>query len=119
MKHPSKIAMTVGLVLLPAAALAHAFLDHANPPVGSTVSNAPSELRLWFTEKLEPAFSSAEVRNAQGAVVSGKAHVGGSDGAELRVPLKALPNGTYTVLWRVLSVDTHRTQGKFGFAVGR
>ena len=75
-------------------------------------------MMLWFTEKLEPAFSTAEVRNAQGAVQSGKAQVDGSDRTELRVPLKALPPGTYLVSWRVLSVDTHRTQGTFRFTVG-
>jgi len=99
-------------------ALAHAHLDHAIPGVGSTVATAPRELLLWFTEKLEPAFSTAEVRNAQGAVVSGKARVDASDGTALRVPLKALANGTYRVIWRVLSVDTHRTQGDFTFRVG-
>ena len=66
-------------------------LDHASPPVGSTVAAAPPELVLWFTEKLEPAFSTVEVRNAQGAVVSGKAQVDRSDRTELRVPLKTLP----------------------------
>jgi len=111
------IALALALTVLPAAASAHAFLDHANPKVGSTVATAPKELRLWFTEKLEPAFSTAEVRNAQGTVVSGKAQAGG-DGTELRVPLKALANGTYSVSWRVLSVDTHRTQGSFTFRVG-
>ena len=107
-------------MLLPgAAAHAHAFLDHASPLVGSTVATAPRELVLWFTEKLEPAFSSIEVRNAQGvAVQSGKAQVDRNDGTQLRVPLKALPPGTYQVIWRVLSVDTHRTQGSFTFHVG-
>jgi hypothetical protein len=119
MKHLSKIAIVLATILLPAAAHAHAFLDHANPRVGSTVTTAPRELLLWFTEKLEPAFSTVEVRNAQGAVVSGKAQVAGSDGTELRVPLKALPAGTYQVIWRVLSVDTHRTQGSFTFRVGQ
>lgn len=99
-------------------ALAHAHLDRASPRVGSTVTAAPKELTLWFTEKLEPAFSSAEVRNAQGVVQSGKAHVDGSDRTELHVPLKALPLGTYAVSWHVLSVDTHRTQGTFSFTVG-
>lgn len=118
MKTLSKIAIVLAAVLLPAAAHAHAFLDHASPKVGSTVATAPRELLLWFTEKLEPAFSTVEVRNAQGAVVSGKAQVAGGDGTELRVPLKALPPGTYSVSWRVLSVDTHRTQGSFSFRVG-
>ncbi|HEY1474571.1 MAG TPA: copper resistance protein CopC [Pseudolabrys sp.] len=106
------------LVAMPAAAHAHAMLDHASPPVGSTTATAPKELVLWFTENLEPAFSSAEVRNAQGVVQSGKAQVDRNDATQLRVPLKALPGGTYQVIWRVLSVDTHRTQGSFSFRVG-
>lgn len=100
-------------------ALAHAHLDRASPPVGSTVATAPPELLLWFTEKLEPAFSIAEVRDAQGAVVSGKAQVDRSNRTELHVSLKTLPSGTYRVIWRVLSVDTHRTHGDFTFRVGR
>jgi copper resistance protein C len=106
------------LIAAPCAAQAHAMLDRANPPVGGTIAAAPKELVLWFTEKLEPAFSSAEVRNAQGVVQSGKAQVDRNDAAQLRVPLKALPGGTYQVIWRVLSVDTHRTQGSFSFRVG-
>jgi methionine-rich copper-binding protein CopC len=120
MKNLPKIAIVLIAILLPAAACAHAFLDHASPRVGSTVATAPRELLLWFTEKLEPAFSTVEVRNAQGvAVQSGKAQVDHSDGTELHVPLKALPAGTYQVIWRVLSVDTHRTQGNFTFHVGQ
>ena len=98
--------------------MAHARLDHASPKVGSSVATAPPELVLWFTEKLEPAFSTVEVRNAQGAVVSGKVQIDRKDRTELHVPLKTLPRGTYRVLWRVLSVDTHRTQGDFTFHVG-
>src|ERR1700690_1473738 len=120
MNRLAKALATLALLLAAAdAAHAHAFLDHASPLVGSTVATAPRELLLWFTEILEPAFSTVEVRNAQGiAVQSGKAHVAPSGGTELRVPLKALPPGTYLVNWRVLSVDTHRTQGSFTFQVG-
>ena len=116
MRHLCKTVIV--LALLPSIAIAHAMLDRASPRVGSTVATAPKELTLWFTEKLEPAFSAAEVRNAQGTVQSGKAHVDGGDRTELHVPLKALSPGTYTVSWRVLSVDTHRTQGTFSFTVG-
>jgi len=107
------------LCLTPTLAEAHAYLDHASPRVGSTVNPAPKEMVLWFTQKLEPAFSSIEVRNEQGAnMTAGKATVGG-DRTQLRVSLKALPPGNYKVLWRVLSVDTHRTQGDFNFSVAR
>jgi methionine-rich copper-binding protein CopC len=75
---------------------------------------------LSFTEELEPAFSTIEVRNESGAVVSsGKAQVDAKRRTQMRVPLKSLPPGTYKVIWRVLSVDTHRTQGDFTFRVGQ
>jgi methionine-rich copper-binding protein CopC len=35
----------------------------------------------------------------------------------LRVSLPALPAGRYTVAWRVLSVDSHVTEGTFSFRV--
>jgi methionine-rich copper-binding protein CopC len=99
------------------AALAHAFLDHASPLVGSTVSAAPHEVALTFTQNLEPAFSSVTVTDIGGAEVSiGKAAVSGNT---MRVGLKALGPGSYKVHWRALSVDTHTTQGSFTFYVGR
>ena len=53
-------------VVLGTGAEAHAFLDHAEPRVGSTVATAPRALSLSFTQKLEPAFSSVEVTDANG-----------------------------------------------------
>jgi methionine-rich copper-binding protein CopC len=97
------------------AAWAHAFLDHAEPRVGSTVPTAPRELVLVYTQNLEPAFSSVEVSDSKGARVDlGKPSISAST---MRVGLKQLPPGTYRVRWQVLSVDTHTTQGSFTFHV--
>jgi len=113
------IAAGVGFALLPAVALAHAHLDHASPAVGSTVEQSPKEVSIWFTEALEPKFSTIEVRDAQGAAVqAGSATLAQGNAAQLRIPLKPLKPGTYKVIWRVLSVDTHRSQGDFIFHVG-
>lgn len=113
------VAITAGFALLPVAAFAHAHLDHASPAVGSTVTQSPKEVSLWFTEALEAKFSSIEVRDAQGGLMqAGPATLARDNTAQLRVPLKPLPPGTYKVIWRVLSVDTHRTQGDFTFRVG-
>ena len=114
------MVVALSAILLPVApALAHAMLDHANPRVGSSQATGPREVRLWFTQQLEPSFSTVEVRSESGAVMSsGKAQVDGADRTQLRVALKPLPPGTYRVIWRVLSVDTHRTQGDFSFRVG-
>jgi methionine-rich copper-binding protein CopC len=120
MKRISSFVVAVSCLLVSVTpVLAHAMLDHASPRVGNTVAPAPKEVVLWFTQKLEPAFSSVEVRNEQGVVMNaGKATVVG-DRTQLRVPVKTLPAGTYKVIWRVLSVDTHRTQGDFSFRVGQ
>jgi methionine-rich copper-binding protein CopC len=99
------------------AAHAHAALDRANPRVGSMVASAPRTVSLFFTENIEPALSSIEVRNAAGARVDqGKARGGGNS---LQIGLKPLSPGSYQVHWRVLSVDTHKTEGTFSFQVGQ
>jgi methionine-rich copper-binding protein CopC len=98
------------------AAFAHAFLDHASPLVGSTVSSAPHEVSLTFTQNLEPSFSTVTVTDSSGAQVStGKASVSGNT---MHVGLKSIGPGSYKVNWHALSVDTHTTQGSFSFQVG-
>ena len=111
-------ASSVLLLLLGAeVAWSHAFLDHAEPRVGSSVAAAPRQLSLWFTQDLEPAFSTVEVQNSTGARVDqGKPRIGPAN--VMRVGLKPLPPGTYRVLWHALSVDTHTTEGSFSFHVG-
>jgi copper resistance protein C len=99
------------------SALAHAFLDHASPAVGSTVHAAPAEVRIQFTEDLEPAFSTARVEDASGATVSTAARVDERERSVLIVPLGPLKPGRYKVIWKVLSVDTHVTNGEFRFTV--
>ena len=98
-----------------ASAQAHAFLDHANPLVGSTVG-APHEVRMWFTQSLEPSFSSAQLRSSGGATV-GSGRVDPADPKQIVIPVHGLAPGQYKVIWKVLSVDTHRTEGSFGFEV--
>jgi len=105
------------LIASAAPAGAHAFLDHAEPRVGNTVKTSPAAVTLWFTQRLEPAFSNAQVTDGSGATVStGRASVSGT---VMRVGVRRLPPGTYRVHWKVLSVDTHTTEGNFTFRVGQ
>lgn len=116
---PLATALAVAALLLDSApARAHAFPDHSQPAVGSTVSPAPTELRIWFTQDLEPAFTKVEVRDASGAQVDkGDAAVDDQDPSLLHVSLKPLPPGIYKVIWHAVSVDTHPTDGDFTFTV--
>jgi copper resistance protein C len=99
-------------------ARAHAFLDHAEPKVGGTVTDSPAEIKVWFTQNLEPAFSTLEVRDAQGKEVDKKdAHLDAKDKSLFLVSLPRLPSGTYTAVWHAVSVDTHKTQGHFEFTI--
>jgi methionine-rich copper-binding protein CopC len=118
MRHSSLIAVIPLSVLLTAsAAHAHAFLDHAEPRVGNKVASPPKEVTLWFTQKLEPAFSGVTVTNGAGERIDGgKARVSGS---QMSISVRPGGNGTYHVNWHVLSVDTHKTEGDFTFQVGQ
>jgi copper resistance protein C len=109
----------VGLaMLIPASSFAHAFLERANPPVGSETAASPSELAITFTEGVEPLFSTIEVHDANDAVLStGKPHTAPNNDRRLTVELPKLPPGTYTVIWHVTSVDTHKTEGSYRFTI--
>ena len=115
MSRPGLVALAL-LLTGAAGAGAHAFLDRADPRAGSTVKVAPAQVRIWFTESLEPAFSSLRVVNEAGRRVDkGDSQVDPTNLRLLRVSLPPLPPGTYKVIWRVLSVDSHVTEGDFTF----
>ena len=84
-----RAAITLAALLLGAGvAWSHAFLERAEPRVGSTVRAAPAQVRVWFTEALEPAFSTLEVVNQSGDRVDrGPAKVDAASPALLQVPL--------------------------------
>jgi copper resistance protein C len=99
-------------------AFAHAFLDSADPAVGGTVKLAPAMVTLAFTEALEPDFSSVTVQDDAGQRVDlGNPHAVPGDAKRFAVGLEPLPPGSYKVLWRATSVDTHKTSGSYSFTV--
>jgi methionine-rich copper-binding protein CopC len=103
--------------LLPPAALAHAFLDRASPAVGSEVFGSPAVLSLSYSEPVEALFSTIAVTDAGGARVDDGKPTAQADGRLLVIKLKPLQPGVYTVAWRITSVDTHKTEGRFTFTV--
>ena len=111
-------SVSLAFVLVSTAAFAHARLQKATPPVGGTVAS-PSEIRLEFSEGVEPKFSGVTLTAAGGATAPlGAARVEVGHQELLIVSIaKALPPGTYTVHWHAVSVDSHHTQGDFQFTV--
>lgn len=95
--------------------MAHAFLQEARPRAGDNLKPPPARIALHFTEELEPAFSGIAVTDEAGRdVTAGEPAV---SGAEMDIALKPLAPGRYRVTWHAVSVDTHRTDGKYNFLV--
>ena len=113
-----KIAAALAFVFAAPAAFAHAQLEKATPAVGGAVTS-PAEIRLKFSEGVEPRFSGVALTAEGGAAVPlGKPSVDPADNSVLIVKVgKTLPPGVYTVNWHAVSVDTHHTQGDFQFTV--
>src|SRR5712691_7820930 len=100
-----------------AGAAAHASLDHADPRVGSTVKGSPAEVRVWFSEVVEPASVLRVLDQAGAPADQGNTAVDPGDRALLKVSLRPLSPGTYKVLWRATTADGATTVGSFGFTV--
>ena len=113
------LAAIIGLTV-PWSVYAHAFIDHAEPAVGSTVKDSPTEVHLLFTMSVQASLSGLRVLDATGKQVDKKdLHADPKDPRSLRVSLPAaLGAGTYKVEWHAVSMDGHTTQGDFIFRVG-
>jgi len=111
-------ASLAAVLALTINAYAHAYPDHADPKVGSTISVSPSIVRIWFDSALEPAFSSIMVHNVNGEMVDKRdGQVDPSDPTLLKISVPPLPPGTYRVIWNVVARDTHQTSGSFTFTI--
>jgi methionine-rich copper-binding protein CopC len=97
---------------------AHAYLVKSSPARRAVLTRPPAEVQLWFNERLEAAFSSVSVVDRDGRQVDrGDVRVGPDDPKRLSVGVPPLPPGTYTVRYRVLSVDGHLVESQFSFTI--
>ena len=115
---PAAALLAAGLALLVAAtpAWAHNSLSSASPAREATLSRAPTEITLEFLARLDPAFTTIVLTDGtKRRVPTGDPVV---DGTKSTVQVTdTLPNGTYTVAYRVVSADGHPVQGSYPFTV--
>lgn len=100
-------------------AAAHADLVRSEPADGATLSAAPAEVHLWFSEEIAPSFSAVQVLDAAGQSVPGVGvHPDPAQRSALVAVLPRLPAGAYTLIWKTLSAtDGHPSQGMVLFGV--
>ncbi len=115
------MALALGLsALIVRVALAHASLVRSDPSASATLAEAPKIVTVWFDEPIEPDYSHLEVYDLQGRRVDNlNTQYQSGDEPALTVSLPSLPQGTYVVVWRVISVgDAHAVGGAFSFGIG-
>ena len=102
-----------------APAAAHANYVKSNPAADARLVKAPTEIRISFSEPPSPKGSAIEVLDEQGARWDLGAVVASGEPNGLKVGLKPIGDGGYTVAWTAVSaVDGHETKGSFAFVIG-
>lgn len=117
-----RLAVTAGLAILlvvSAAAWAHAALVKSAPGSRETLNQPPTRILLKFSEAVEPKFSSVRLEGADGKVLPlGALTLSPGDPTQIEIAVpQALPQGSYTVRYRVLSQDGHVVKYGYTFRV--
>ncbi|MEQ1754989.1 MAG: copper resistance CopC family protein [Micropepsaceae bacterium] len=114
------LAIVLCLAALSASeAFAHAALLHASPSAGQTLSVPPKGISIEFSTKVDLSKMELHVTAPSGtelALVAPELQTGMST-TVIRGFKSALAAGTYSVRWRVFSVDGHWTRGDYTFTV--
>lgn len=106
----------VSVLISPSRVFAHAAMVSSEPGRRAVLAVLPREIRLCFNESVEAGFSTVGLADAAGNSITLVAPVRDSKKPScLVVPLPELPNGAYTVKYRVLSVDGHVVDYGYGF----
>ena len=93
---------------------AHAVLVEAAPIDGAVLDEAPREVTLRFNEPVTPVMLRVLDQDAKPVATQPRA-----ENATITFPLPFdLPNGTYVVSYRVISLDSHPVAGSIMFSVG-
>jgi methionine-rich copper-binding protein CopC len=113
------IATLFTALTVSSSAFAHAHLKHQYPAADAAVTAAPQAITLNFSEGVEANFSGLTLTGPQQTVVkTGTAKRNEKDDKQLIVPVEeAMKPGDYQVEWHVVSVDGHKTKGKYHFSV--
>jgi len=107
-------------VLAPAQhASAHAILLTSAPAPSAVLDQSPTEIALFFNEFVDTVFGKIRILDSSGNdVQTVKPIRDASNQSIVRAPISPLEPGTYVVIWRVASADSHPVQGSFSFQIG-
>jgi copper transport protein len=114
------VVVTLLTVLAPAQhASAHAILLTSAPAPSAVLDQSPTEIALFFNEYVDTVFGKIRILDSSGNdVQTVKPIRDASNQSIVRAPISTLEPGTYVVIWRIASLDSHPVQGSFSFQIG-
>ncbi|MBT2659102.1 copper resistance protein CopC [Bacillus sp. ISL-18] len=104
----------------PSLVSAHAYILKSTPYENEIIQEAPKKVSIEFDERIQTSFNSIEVFDSSGKRVDQKnGGVNAENPSIIECNLdESLPNGTYSIQWRVVSSDGHPVQGVIPFQIG-
>ena len=100
-------------------ASAHAILVTSEPAPSAVLDQSPTEIALFFNEFVDTVFGRIRILDSSGNdVQTVKPIRDASNQSIVRAPISPLEPGTYVVIWRIASSDSHPVQGSFSFQIG-
>ena len=110
----ASVLVTAAALLPGAAAQAHDVIESTNPADGSTVATVPASVVLTFDHTPIGVGTEILVKDPSGTnQADGPAKIVDTDVTQALKP--GAPAGKYTVVWRVVSADSHPIEGTFTF----
>ncbi len=124
---PSRLRRLLPLVVLiitsVAVVSAHLKVDKTFPATGATVTSAPAQIQVWFSQAPTVAVSGLALEGPSGKVELGKVTAGMAEGkpdnSVVAPVIGTVPPGVYTVSWRTSGADGHILTGTFEFTFKR
>jgi copper resistance protein C len=108
----------IASLALPMPVFAHAIMVKSQPEVDGTIAEPPKQIDVWFNDKVGSEYKALAVIDSAGKRVDNK-DIGQEtfDQSHIYVTVPQLTPGTYTVRYRVVSLDTHIVTGKYKFTI--
>jgi copper resistance protein C len=115
---PLLTMVIIASLALPLPVFAHAILVKSQPAADSTITESPKQVDAWFNDKVGSEYKALAVINSAGKRVDNKDVAQETfDQSHLYTTVTDLPPDTYTVRYRVVSMDTHIVTGKYKFTI--
>ncbi len=108
--------------VLASASMLHLKLARSEPAANAVLTTAPTQIKLWFTQKPELTVTSIKVKSGRGATAVERALAPLARGTAADAPITApvgaaLAPGHYEVVWRTMARDGHVLNGVIPFDV--